>query len=143
MGVSGLIPVFVFRYLQKATDTTVAFASAPSLIFIGLAVAGLVAPLGWLGIGIAVAAILAGLLYADDLSDQCESLRDLPAGHAELLVIAVVIVVGYPAIAFPAEPSVPGGTLNLLTHLLGYILGFLPAYLTPGLGMSVRAVRWS
>lgn len=143
MGVSGLVPVFVFRYLQAATDATVTFANAPLLIFLGLAVTGLIAPLGWLGIGIATAAFLTGLLYACDLSDQWRSLQDLPTGHAELLAIAVVIVIGYPVIAFPANPSVRGGTLNLLTHLLGYILGFLPAYLTPGLGVSLHRVRWS
>ena len=52
------------------------------------------------------------------------------SGYFELLVCTVVLFLALPFVAFPVDPAVDGGTLDLYVHLLGYALGFMTASLT-------------
>lgn len=136
MGAVGLVPVFVFVYLHHQPRTGGSVEDAPVLFFCGFAVIGMSAPIGWLGIGISIAALLSAVLYILDIR-ALGALTALPPGHVELLVAGVILGVGYPAVAFPSDPRVQGGTVNLYIHVLGYVFGFIPAYLTPSVGSDV------
>ncbi|RLM70542.1 rhomboid family intramembrane serine protease [Halorubrum sp. Atlit-26R] len=137
MGTVGLVPVFVFVYLHHRPRIGSSVEDAPVLFFCGFAVVGVSAPIGWLGVGISAAALLSAVLYGIDVRIDFGSLAALPPGHLELLVAGVIIGVGYPAVAFPSDPYVQGGLVNLYVHLLGYAFGFIPAYLTPSVGSNV------
>ena len=137
MGAVGLVPVFLFVYLDGVPGVNAAFADAPTLFFVGLAVAAVGAPLGPLGVWIGVAAVLAAALYGLEIGLDRDALCALPPGHPELLAASVVVAVGYPAVAFPADPRIEGGIVDLYTHLLGYALAFVPAYLAPGIGAGL------
>lgn len=52
-------------------------------------------------------------------------------GFTELAVVAVVTLVGFPGVAFPADPAGDGSVLNLYTHLLGFAVTFVAAYSLP------------
>jgi hypothetical protein len=136
MGAVGLVPVFLFAYLDGVPGIDAGVADAPALFFAGLAVAAVAAPLGALGRWIGVAAVLAAVLYGLEVGLDRDALGALPSGHPELLAASVVVAVGYPAVAFPADPAVEGGIVDLYTHLLGYALAFVPAYLAPGIGLG-------
>ncbi|TKX72914.1 rhomboid family intramembrane serine protease [Halorubrum sp. GN11_10-6_MGM] len=137
MGVVGLVPVFVFVYLHHRPQTGGSVEDAPVLFFCGFAVVGVSAPIGWLGAGVSAAALLSAVLYGIDIRIDFGSVRRLPPGHLELLAAGVIIGVGYPAVAFPSNLHVQGGIVNLYVHLLGYALGFIPAYLTPSIGSEI------
>jgi hypothetical protein len=137
MGAVGLVPVFMFVYLHHQSGVGGSVEDAPILFFCGFAVVGVSAPIGWLGVGVSAAALLSAALYGIDIRIDLRSLVALPPGHLELLVAGVIIGVGYPAVAFPSNPYVQGGLVNLYVHLLGYAFGFIPAYLTPSVGSNV------
>lgn len=111
-------------------------AGGPVLFFLGLAVvAALAVPSGVRSLGLSAAAVLAGLLYVDPPSDG----RGLPGfdavraaarqpGYFELTGCAAVLFVGYPLVAFPADPVGPAGVVNLYAHLLGFCLAFIATY---------------
>lgn len=52
-------------------------------------------------------------------------------GFGELGVVAGIVLVGFPVVAFPADPAGDGTVLNLYTHLLGFALTFVAAYALP------------
>lgn len=137
MGAVGLVPVFVFVYLDHLPRVGGSVENAPILLFCGFAIVGISAPIGWLGAGITAAALLSAVLYGIEIPIDFKSLTALPPGHLELLIAGVLIGVGYPVVAFPPDPHVQGGLVNLYVHLLGYAFGFIPAYLTPGVGSNV------
>lgn len=134
MGVAALVPILLCLYLGAVTDGETSVRDAAVFYFLSVAVAGAAPPLGTSGDAVAVIAALGALFYLREMSLGLDALRGLPPGRGELLVAATVVAVGYPAVAFPSDPVVSGGVLNLLVHLLGYGLAFVPAYLTPGIG---------
>lgn len=135
MGFLGLVPVAAFWYLDARVDG-VSVRDAPMLFLVGLAVAAVAAPIGVVGLAVGGVAIVGALAYLRGTDLTLGALRALPPGGLELVAVAVVVVAGYPVVAFPADPRVQGGVLNLYAHLLGYALAFIPAYLTPGLGVA-------
>jgi hypothetical protein len=135
MGFLGLVPVATFWYLD-ARIGGVSVHHAPALFLLGLAVAAVAAPTGGVGRAVAGIALLASVAYLREAGLSVGALRTLPPGGLELVAVAVVVVVGYPFVAFPADPRVAAGVLNLYAHLLGYALAFIPAYLTPGIGIA-------
>ena len=52
-------------------------------------------------------------------------------GFGELGLVAGIVLAGFPAVAFPADPAGDGTVLNLYTHLLGFALTFVAAYALP------------
>ncbi|MFB6244004.1 MAG: hypothetical protein ABEH80_07870 [Halobaculum sp.] len=56
-------------------------------------------------------------------------------GYLELGGIGVVLLVGFPFVAFPADPTTAsGGVVNLYTHLLGFAFTFVAGYALPAVG---------
>jgi len=55
------------------------------------------------------------------------------AGFGELGIVAAVVLVGFPVVAFPADPAGGGTVLNLYTHLLGFAVTFVAAYAVPSI----------
>ncbi|WP_281194870.1 hypothetical protein [Halorubrum sp. F4] len=49
-------------------------------------------------------------------------------GYGDLFLVGAALAVAYPAVGFPAEPSVDGGVMNLYVHLLGFCLAFIGPY---------------
>lgn len=136
MGVAGLLPLLLFGYFDGVTDIDATVADAPMLFFAGLAVASVAAPVGRIGYVVAGVAIVGSVAYGRDTGVRLDVIRSLPPGHPELLAVGAVIAVGYPLAAFPQDPWLRTGVINLYLHLLGYALGFIPAYLTPGVGIQ-------
>lgn len=152
----GYLPIGIGDHLESAFDIGPRATVAPATFFVGLAlVAGLclralapsagVAALGTGGIALAslLCAVLFGRAVSRDtghsptaagLDDGRASLDEKPAGlgqgRAGLLVVAGVVLLGMQFVAFPADPVVPAGTVNLYVHLLGYALGFTVVYAT-------------
>lgn len=79
-------------------------------------------------------AVLSVLLYALTVYDQKGNLKSkLQAvlrtpGHFELAVIAIVLIFAIQFVAFPPDPALGDGVLNLYVHFLGYSLGFLTVF---------------
>jgi hypothetical protein len=139
MAVAGLVPVFLFCHLRAVRGVDADVVDAPALFLIGLGAAAVAAPLGPPGHAVAAVALLVAVAYGRGIDLRLGALRELPAGHAELVAAGVVVTVGFPVVAFPADPRIAGGVVNLYTHLLGYALAFVPAYLAPGIGTDVLA----
>lgn len=49
-------------------------------------------------------------------------------GYAELGVVGLGLLLVYPFVAFPPDPTAHGSVLNLYTHLLGFCLAFIVGY---------------
>jgi len=87
---------------------------------------------GLAGLATAVAGILLGLLYASSTGVRIRrALRrrgsggDLDPGYGDLFAIGVALVVGYPVVGFPGDPTGPDSVVNLYVHLLGFCLAFI------------------
>jgi len=59
--------------------------------------------------------------------------RDRP-GYGDLFAVGVVLVVGYPIIGFPTDPTTDGQVINLYVHLLGFCLAFIGPYVLIAVG---------
>jgi membrane associated rhomboid family serine protease len=145
MAFVGYLPIALADYLDVNFDIGPQTASAPALFFFSLALVSLlsvrsVVPSNGtvlLGtIGLALAATLSALLYASQVVERADtvwseirSAVESP-GYLDLLLFAVVLFLALLFVAFPADPTVDGGTLNLYTHFLGYALGFMTTYVT-------------
>lgn len=136
MGFFGLLALSLFLYVADRADGTVADRHAPAAFFLGIAMIGVaLAPAARASVAIAATALLAAGLYVRHLPGVLGAfgrLRggfiDTPPGYLELGAVAALLFVGYPFIAFPADPFQGGTVVNLYTHLLGYALGFISAY---------------
>lgn len=145
MAFAGYLPLALADYLHVRFDVGPGTALAPVFFFCSLAV---VAALSvrtvvpgdatvLLGTsGLVVVAVLSALLFAVAAYDESRRFRaKLQAavhatGHFELGVAGFVLLALFPFVAFPADPTVGGHTLNLYVHLLGYALGFTVTYAT-------------
>lgn len=145
MAFVGYLPFALAAYLEERFDVGPGTAIAPALFFLtvaiiaALSVRSIVPENGTvlLGtIGLVAVAVLAALLYALAAYDRGEAslakLRRASAtpGYFELLVVGLVVVFAFPAVAFPADVTVGDGQLNLYAHLLGYALGFVVTFAT-------------
>jgi len=85
-------------------------------------------------VGLLAALVLILVLYGLSAADEGAELRvalraaTKKAGHFELAVVATGLFLALPFATFPVDPVVGGRVLNLYTHLLGYALGFMAAY---------------
>lgn len=145
MGYFGLLALGLFLYLADRATVPVSDRHAPVAFFIGIAVISVaLAPATGASLGIAAAALLGAVLYLRHLTGLLGSVRRLhsgigatPPGYMELGAVGTLLFLGYPFIAFPADPFQGGAVVNLYTHLLGYALGFISAYtfqVLPGAG---------
>lgn len=85
-------------------------------------------------VGLLVALVLVLTLYGLSAADECVAWRATlraatdEEGHFELAVVGAGLFLALPFATFPVDPVVGGRVLNLYTHLLGYALGFIAAY---------------
>jgi len=142
MAFAGYLPFALATYLERRFDVGPATQLAPALFLASLSLVAVLsvrsvfALVGHRATGLSLAALLGAGWYGLAVRERCPTLRaDVWAlvrtpGAAELVVVALVLVVTVPFVAFPATPVLGGATLNLYVHLLGYTLGFLVPFLT-------------
>lgn len=145
MAFVGYLPFALATYLDSQFNIGARKSLAPALFFFSLALIAVLSiqllPPDYVTVvlgtsGVAFAALLSALLYAIATYEQESAFgRKVRAavqdsGYFELTVIGVMLFLFLPFVAFPADPSVGGGTLNLYIHLLGYTLGFMVTYVT-------------
>lgn len=146
MAFAGVLPLAIATYLDEQFGVDATQELAGALFFIGLA---LVAVLGVRSAATGAAAGMAlggAALYAVPVLEQARDERvrsDLRAvagvpGYLELAAAGVIVFVSLPAVAFPVE-TVDAGVVNRYVHLVGFSLGFVPAYATTLLAPRVAA----
>lgn len=141
MGFYGLLCFSLGRYVERRVVGT--RAGLPAVVFfVAAAVAAVVvAPrLPVAGVAVALAAVGVALSLRRGRAalhgvDWGAALRTEP--HGSLVVAGVVLVVCFPLAAFPADPRLADGVVNVYAHFLGFAIGFLSVWLTD-LGTAPR-----
>lgn len=133
MALFGLLPFALWHYLHETFAGRLDDRS-PALFFGGAAlIAALSVPVLPLSVGLAAASLLSAALYLDGELLDAPSLGAVSAaadrgGYFELGAVGALLLVGVPVVAFPTDPLVPAGVLDLQVHALGYSLGYIPAF---------------
>ena len=138
MGLVALLAFELFAYVETRLSRCLSQEDAAVVFFaeIGL-MAAVVRPHTTATVAIAVAAFVLAVGYALAIGrvlwaeDRVWTDRVGEAGYVELGAAAVVLLVGFPFVAFPPDPTGDGTVLNLYTHLLGFALAFLAAFIRP------------
>lgn len=144
----GYFPVALADYAAENFDVGPREAVSPTLFFLGLALIAIlsvrsVVPANrtvLLGTALlVVATLLSASLYLLTNVDQDRSAVDFRgvvglSGYFELFLVAGALFVGMQFVAFPGDPIVGNGVVNLYVHLLGYALGFIATYVTIQVG---------
>lgn len=140
----GYLPIAIAEYLEVHFDVGPREMVAPTTFFLGLALIAVlsvqsVVPANatvLLGTaGLVVATLLSALLFWIAALDEgrfrpaARATARLP-GYLELATAAGILFVGIQFVAFPGDPTLAGGVVNLYVHLLGYALGFISVYAT-------------
>jgi FtsH-binding integral membrane protein len=140
MAFVGYLPFALANYLDDVFDVGPANQIAPMLFLLSLICIAVLSVQSAPPIGRSVVlstlisvlvAVLSVLLYALAVYNRNGELRsNLRAvfrtpWHFELAVIAIVLIFAIQFVAFPPDPSLGDGVLNLYVHFLGYSLGFL------------------
>jgi hypothetical protein len=136
MAFVGVLPVALFRFLEDTVPRAIGLTDALSLFFIGAAlIAFRMAPFG-IGLVIGIPTGLIALLFTWRLLRKIRPLQHgelgrtlRNTGYIELAATAPIVFVVATFMAFPADPFQYGGVIDLPTHLFGYLLGFLWAFL--------------
>jgi hypothetical protein len=141
MGMLALLALLSFDYVDTALTTALCQRSDAPMIFFGetTLIAAVVRPHTQATLAIAAVTGLTTVLYAlvllrrvrnRELTDVVQSWARQP-GFLELGLIAVVLLIGFPFLAFPRNPAGDGTILNIYTHLLGFAVTFIAAYAVP------------
>jgi len=140
----GYLPIAIADYVETHLGVGPREMVAPMTFFLGLALIAIlsvqsVVPSNatvLLGTaGLVVATLLCALLFWIAALDEgrfrprARATAGLP-GYFELATAAGILFVGIQFVAFPGDPRVAGGVVNLYVHLLGYALGFISVYST-------------
>lgn len=138
MAFAGLLPLLLGLYARERLFLSVSIRVLPAVFFplVGW-IALLALPLstsgpGLAGVAMAAAGVLLGLLYASSaeidlrrpLRGRIRTVTARP-GYSDLFVVGVVLLVGYPVVGFPADPTGDGSVVNLYVHLIGFCLAFI------------------
>lgn len=151
-GASGVIMVFVgylplalSDYLDTNFEIGPVNVFAPALFFASLGLISVLSlqsvllqnPTVLLGTaGLVLATVLSTALYGLSVYEQTDNARTKvrsamrATGYTDLILLTVLLLFVVPIIAFPANPKVENGVLNLYEHFLGYALGFMASYIT-------------
>jgi hypothetical protein len=143
MAFVGYLPLALANYLDDVFDVGPANQVAPMLFLLSLICiavlsvwsAPTIGRLVVLSIVVSVlVATLLVLLYAlavykrnSELQSKLRAVLRTPE-HFELAVIATALIFATQFVAFPPDPSLGDGVLNLYVHFLGYSLGFLAVF---------------
>ena len=138
MALAGLLPLLLGEYARERFGLEGSIRTLPAVFFALVGwIALLALPLsdadfGVAGITVGVAGILLAVLYASTAGISVRaSVHEIARvvasrpGEGELFVVGAVLVVGYPAIGFPSDPTGVGSVLNLYVHFLGFCLAFI------------------
>lgn len=143
MAFAGYLPVALAEFLEVRLEISYRRLLAPAIMFPSL---GLIAVLSlWsvipenttvlLGVvGLVAAILLTTGLYliaiydAGSISLSTVSVAVNLPGYGDIAVGSLLVILSLPFVAFPLNPQLASGTLNLYIHLLGYALGFLVTY---------------
>lgn len=141
MGLFGLLPLLLAGYARVQFFPQSTLRPLPAVFFGAIGWIGFLAlPIGTTGFGLAGTAVtIAAVLLAGTYLHAVERVRHwhLRAwrravigrqGYGDLFVVSTVLLVAYPAVGFPADPTAGGSVLNLYVHLLGFCLGFIGPY---------------
>ena len=138
MALAGLLPLLLWAYAREHLSSTASVRALPAVFFplVGW-IALLALPLSTSGAGLAgvttaVAGVLLGALYATSagvrirrpVRERVRAVVSRP-GYGDLFVVGVALLVGYPVVGFPADPTGDGSVINLYVHLLGFCLAFI------------------
>ncbi|WP_299330893.1 hypothetical protein [Haloplanus sp.] len=141
MALLGLLPLLLWGYARErfASDASVRPLPAAFFLLVGW-IALLALPVSTTGVGIAglataAAGLAVGVVYALSAGVELRlPTRDLlrtvtsRPGYGDLFVAGGVLLVGYPIVGFPADPTGTGRVVNLYVHLLGFCLAFIGAF---------------
>jgi hypothetical protein len=141
MGLLALLALLFFDYLDSALTTAwCQRGDAPVVFFSEAMLISLVvqprtrATLAIAAVTGLTAAVYAGVLvrriYRRETTDVIQEWAKQP-GFLELGLVATLLLVGFPFLAFPSNPAGDGTILNIYTHLLGFAVTFIAAYAVP------------
>ena len=143
MAFVGYLPFALANYLNDVFDVGPANQIAPMLFLLSLLCIAVLsvqsAPtidrsIGIITIIAVLVAVLSALRYAltvynrnGELQSKLRAVLRTP-GHFELAMITLVLIFAIQFVAFPPDPALGSGVLNLYVHFLGYALGFLAVF---------------
>lgn len=148
MAFLGFLPLALFWYLEDRIDAGFDLDHSPILFFLGM---GLIAT--WAVPHTPRSMLVEGVVGLALLGYIRSLLRDVPSsvgglladagtvGNLEFAISGLSLYFLFPFAAFPPDPTANGTILNLLSHLLGYSLGFIAPYVTFRL-IDGGAARW-
>ena len=141
MALLGLLPLLLWAYARErfAPDASVRPLPAVFFLLVGW-IALLALPVSTAGVGVAGlatagAGLSIGVVYAVSADggfglptrNRLRGVMSQP-GYGDLFVAGSVLLVGYPVVGFPADPTGTGRVVNLYVHLLGFCLAFIGAF---------------
>lgn len=101
----------------------------------------------WVVIGLVAAALLATLWYGLSAYERSKAagwdVRNALAtpGGPELVGAASLVLLAILFVAFPADPTVGAGVVNLYEHFLGYSLGFIVSFTTAEITAQIDGIE--
>ena len=138
MALAGVLPLLLGTYARERFAPGASLRALPAVFFALLGwIALLALPLSTTGVGLAglavgVAGALLALIYASSagirvLATARRGAREIASrpGEGDLFAVGAVLVVGYPVVGFPSDPTGAGSVVNLYVHLLGFSLAFI------------------
>lgn len=141
MALAGLLPLLLGTYARERFAPETPLRALPAVFFALVGwIALLALPVSTTGLGLAglatgVAGALLAVLYAssagipvrETVPEVARSVASRPV-EGDLFAVGAVLVVGYPAVGFPGDPTGPGSVVNLYVHLLGFCLAFIGSF---------------
>lgn len=138
MALAGLLPLLLWTYARERFVPGASVRALPAVFFALVGwIALLALPLSTTGAGLAglatgVAGALLAVLYASSAGlpiratarEGVVTIASRP-GEGDLFVVGAVLVVGYPVVGFPTDPTGADSVVNLYVHLLGFCLAFI------------------
>ncbi len=138
MALAGLLPLLLGTYARERFAPDASLRALPAVFFALVGwIALLALPVSTTGVGLAglatgVAGVLLALLYASSagvpviatVREVARTVASRP-GEGDLFAVGAVLVVGYPVVGFPSDPTGAGSVVNLYVHLLGFSLAFI------------------
>lgn len=147
MALFGVLPVLLSLFARERLFPRASLRALPAVFFVligwmaFLALPRSMTDLGLAGIAVPVAATLIGIVYLVSATPSGRSFRAWGEaivsgrGDGDVLVVGAVILVAYPAVGFPADPTADGNVVNLYVHLLGFCLAFIVSYTAISTGL--------
>ena len=142
MAFAGVLPLLLWAYARDRFFPTASLRALPAVFFLLVGWIALLAlpvstdGIGLAGLGMAATGLVTGVAYAWRTEIRLrhpvrERVRAVTsqAGYGDLFVIGAVVLVGYPIVGFPSDPTGSGSVVNLYVHLLGFCLAFIGPFI--------------